>query len=50
MIQGTGGRGGIQILDMHVRLPQLDIIQLAHHVMNLLFIFCECIFIGGSAL
>ena len=38
----------IQILDMHFKLPQLEILQLMHHVLNLLFLFYEFILSGEA--
>ena len=31
---------------MHVKLPQLEVLQLTHHMLNLSFLFHECIFSG----
>ena len=31
---------------MHVKIPQLEVLQLTHHVLNLLFLFHEWIFSG----
>ena len=47
MSQGTGGGGIIQVLDMHVKLPRLEVLQLTHHMLNFLFLFHGCIFSGG---